>query len=84
MEVGCIEARWGIVVARHPRGAGTGIFVAAGGSLFAFPRGNCLANTSSDRCPRGQQAGTYDMTLFRKNLIDGEWVGDAGSRNINP
>ncbi|RUZ48006.1 aldehyde dehydrogenase family protein, partial [Mesorhizobium sp. M7A.F.Ca.US.003.02.1.1] len=24
------------------------------------------------------------MTLFRKNLIDGEWVGDAGSRNINP
>jgi hypothetical protein len=25
-----------------------------------------------------------DMTLFRKNLIDGEWVGEAGSRNINP
>ena len=24
------------------------------------------------------------MTLFRQNLIDGEWVGDAGSRNINP
>ena len=24
------------------------------------------------------------MTLFRKNLIDGEWVGEAGSRNINP
>ena len=24
------------------------------------------------------------MIPFRKNLIDGEWVGDAGSRNINP
>ena len=24
------------------------------------------------------------MTPFRKNLIDGEWVGNAGSRNINP
>ena len=24
------------------------------------------------------------MTLFRKNLIDGKWVGEAGSRNINP
>ncbi|TIX12216.1 MAG: aldehyde dehydrogenase family protein, partial [Mesorhizobium sp.] len=24
------------------------------------------------------------MTLFRKNLIDGDWVGEAGSRNINP
>ncbi|TIY05503.1 MAG: aldehyde dehydrogenase family protein, partial [Mesorhizobium sp.] len=24
------------------------------------------------------------MIPFRKNLIGGEWVGDAGSRNINP
>ncbi|RWM19979.1 MAG: aldehyde dehydrogenase family protein [Mesorhizobium sp.] len=24
------------------------------------------------------------MTLHRKNLIDGEWLGEAGSRNINP
>jgi acyl-CoA reductase-like NAD-dependent aldehyde dehydrogenase len=24
------------------------------------------------------------MIPFRKNLIDGEWVGDAASRNINP
>ncbi|TPI37875.1 aldehyde dehydrogenase family protein [Mesorhizobium sp. B3-1-6] len=24
------------------------------------------------------------MTVLRKNLIDGEWLGEAGSRNINP
>ncbi|MDX8526551.1 aldehyde dehydrogenase family protein [Mesorhizobium sp. MSK_1335] len=24
------------------------------------------------------------MTVHRKNLIDGEWLGEAGSRNINP
>jgi aldehyde dehydrogenase (NAD+) len=24
------------------------------------------------------------MTVLRKNLIDGEWLGEPGSRNINP
>src|ERR1044071_4430057 len=39
--------------------------------------------TAADKAASKASQGKT-MTLFRKNLIDGDWVGEAGSRNINP